>query len=139
MKFKFKAIEEAFFHVDFGQAFEGVAILCKDTGEIFYDSNNEWEEESIPDEVWQRKDCIGIPDKRDLDLGTVLVFEFVNEYMPEMYGRVKRIFSHSGAYANFKDLLEDKELLETWYEFEDKKEEKAIREWCAENGVELED
>jgi hypothetical protein len=28
-------------------------------------------------------------------------------------------------------------LLETWYEFSDKAEEEAIRQWCAENAIEL--
>lgn len=39
--------------------------------------------------------------------------------------------------ARYKVLLESKGQLEAWYEFENKATEKALRNWCKENGIEL--
>jgi hypothetical protein len=57
--------------------------------------------------------------------------------MPDDYGRVQEIFSNSRAYRRIKDLLEHRDLLEKWYDFESHREEEALREWCRENEIEL--
>jgi hypothetical protein len=41
------------------------------------------------------------------------------------------------AYRRYKDLLVRRGALERWYDFSTKSEETALREWCAENGIEL--
>jgi hypothetical protein len=38
-----------------------------------------------------------------------------------------------------KDLLARTGALEQWYEFEARAREKALREWCAENSIEVGD
>lgn len=53
------------------------------------------------------------------------------------YNKVREIFSRSGAYARFKDLLEYRRALNQWYDFEAKAEEEALRQWCEENAIEL--
>ena len=58
-----------------------------------------------------------IPHKNDLDLGQALVFEFAASHLPDEYDRVRDIFRRRGAYGRFKDLLDSKGLLETWYRF----------------------
>jgi hypothetical protein len=58
--------------------------------------------------------------------------------MPDDLGRVQEIFSRRGAYRRFKDLLEHRDLLQNWYDFESRREEETLREWCRENEVELE-
>jgi hypothetical protein len=45
--------------------------------------------------------------------------------------------SRRGAYRRYKDLLVRRGALERWYGFSNKSEETALREWCAENGIEL--
>src|SRR5438445_1420245 len=40
-------------------------------------------------------------------------------------------------YRRYKDLLVRRGALERWYDFSNKSEETALREWCAENGIEL--
>jgi hypothetical protein len=57
--------------------------------------------------------------------------------MPDDLARVQDIFSHRGAYRRFKDLLEHRRLLEDWYDFESRREEEALREWCRENDIKL--
>ncbi|EFK05663.1 conserved hypothetical protein [delta proteobacterium NaphS2] len=112
-------------------------MLCKDTGKILYRSDMAGidEIEDKDDLVWDQ--CIGIPHKNDLDLGRNLVFEFVEEYLPDDYERVRKMFRRSGAYANYKALLERRGLLEKWYGFENSREAQALREWCKENEIEL--
>ncbi|HEV2300126.1 MAG TPA: hypothetical protein VGR91_01030 [Stellaceae bacterium] len=59
-------------------------------------------------------------------------------YCRSFFG-VRTIFNRKGAYARFKDLLARRRLLDGWHEFSDKAEKAALREWAAENGVELTD
>ena len=64
-----------------------------------------------------------------------LVFEFVSRALPDEYERVRSIFSRRGAFARFKDLLERKDLLEQWYKFENEATERALKQWCEQNGL----
>ena len=80
---------------------------------------------------------ISIPHKRELDLGKPLVLDFAREFLPVDYDEVRHIFSRRGAYRRYKDLLVRRGALERWYDFSNKSEETALREWCAENGIEL--
>ena len=58
--------------------------------------------------------------------------------MPEECDLVQQIFSRRGAYGRFKDFLEQKELLQSWYDFANQREEEVLCEWARENKVELE-
>jgi len=78
-----------------------------------------------------------IPHKNDLDLGQSLVFEFAEQRLTDDLDLVQQIFSWRGAYARFKALLEDRGLLQSWYDFENRREEEALRKWCLQNEVEL--
>ncbi|NOJ40031.1 hypothetical protein [Bradyrhizobium australiense] len=74
-----------------------------------------------------------IPDKKELDLGKALVFEFIRQFLPDEYDEIRRISNKRGAYARFKGLLQRKKALDRWFEFEKKATEKALREWCEAN------
>jgi hypothetical protein len=114
------------------------AILCKDTGQILYHSEMADLDEIGDDDLdWDM--CIEIPHKNDLHMGQNLVFEFVKMQLPDDYHHVQQIFRKRGAYRRFKDFLETKGLLEIWYDFESKREEQALRQWCLENEIELSD
>ena len=78
-----------------------------------------------------------VPDKRELNLGKRLVFQFVEEFLPNDLDRVDRIFGRRGAYGRFKDMLEHRDALEQWYDYENKATERALRGWCEENDVEI--
>jgi hypothetical protein len=41
--------------------------------------------------------------------------------------------------VRFKDLLKSQAFLEKWYQFEAEAIEKALRDWCAENGIQIAD
>ena len=138
MRINFGDIEDAYLFVNMTPELGNQALLCKETGKIYYASDFAGEDE-IPEDAYEDDTCIEIPGKNELDLGKKLVFAFVEENIPEMYDRVYRIFGKRGAYARYKDLLDEKGLLQCWYDFEYDRQTQALKEWCAENEIELDD
>jgi hypothetical protein len=57
--------------------------------------------------------------------------------LPKEFEKVRSIFYRKGAYAKFKSLLESTGKIEEWYKFEAKRTEQALREWCADQDVEI--
>jgi hypothetical protein len=47
------------------------------------------------------------------------------------------MFRRRGAYRRFKDFLERKDLLETWYAYGDEQDAKALGKWCEAEGLSL--
>jgi hypothetical protein len=78
-----------------------------------------------------------LPRKNDLDLGRDLVMRFAVERLPGDVEAIVGFFRHRGAYGKFKGLLERKGKLQEWFDYEEAAKESSLREWCAENGVEL--
>ncbi len=134
---KFDALLEAFEFVSFGRPMEHEAYLCTETGVIHYYSEYGDNEEPLPDDVEDSEKYIAIPHKNDLDLGKRLVLKFAGEFLPDALGKVQEIFRRSGAYARFKDLLEHRGMSQQWYEYEAKAQKEALREWCEDNGIEI--
>lgn len=137
MKVKYQDIQEAYDFVSFGPYGEHSALLDKTTGQIHWHSES-CDLDEIPEELWESESAVGIPHKNDLNLGRQLVFDFATSVMPDDYEHVRDIFNGRGAYARFKEFLESKGLVQKWYDFENKTQEKAIRDWCKENEIELE-
>jgi hypothetical protein len=138
-KFSFTEIQDAFMYVSSAMYAEHSAVLCKDTGKILYSSDMAGIDEIEDEEDLDWEQCIAIPHKNDLDLGRNLVFEFVEEYLPEDYERVRQMFRRRGAYSRYKTLLERRGLLEEWHNVENSREEAALRKWCRENEIELDE
>ena len=136
-KFLFSEIENAFMYVASAMYGMNSAVLCKDTGKILYRSDMAGIDEIEDEDDLDWEQCIEIPHKNDLDLGRNLVFEFVEEYLPDDYGRVLQMFRRSGAYSRYKALMEKRGVLKKWYETENSREERALRKWCKENEIEL--
>lgn len=133
----FSEIEMAFDFVSFGEPSLNEAWICRETGRIWYVADEDMEDEPLPEDLGDGDRYIRIPDKRDLDLGVVLVRDFVAEVIPEEEGKVRAMFSRPGAYARFKDFLERAGQLEAWYAFENQATRRAILEWCEEEGIQL--
>jgi hypothetical protein len=68
-----------------------------------------------------------------------LVFDFVQTHLQDDYDRVRELFRGRGAYRRYKDFLEDKDMLDTWYDFEHAKTLEALREWAEGEGVEVDE
>ena len=136
MATNFEDILNAFEFVSFGSMCEHQAFLDKETGKTYYHSEFGDDMEEIPGDIDDEK-YIEIPHKNELDLGKKLVFDFVYQHLPDEAERIQAIFSKRGAYSRYKDLLEHKGMLESWYEFETKEQEKALRDWCEAHSIEI--
>ncbi|MCK5354294.1 MAG: hypothetical protein KAJ63_04200 [Methyloprofundus sp.] len=117
------------------------AILDRQSGKIYYRSG--WldtdEIDQLSDEDYDPKIHIHLPDKKDLDLGRNLVFDFVEQFIPDKEDKVEQIFSRKGAYSRYKDFLDGIGMLEKWSEFENQRELMALIEWCEDSGVDITD
>jgi hypothetical protein len=134
--FTLSDIECAFSFVNSSSYGKNSAILCKTTGRIFYQSEMAGIDE-VGDEELDWDTCVEIPHQNDLDLGQRLVSEFVKSRLPAENIHVEEIFRKRGAYRRFESFLESKGMLEAWHEFEDEHQNKALRQWCKENGIEF--
>ena len=129
---------DAYSYVDSGSPGENEAFLNLETGESFYRSAFGGDLDELPEDIDDEfEKYLGVPDKRELNLGKRLVFQFVEEFLPDDLDRVERIFGRRGAYGRFKDMLEERNALEQWYDYENKATEKALRGWCEENDIEI--
>ena len=138
MKVKFKDIEDAYMTANAGGYVASRSRLDKATGK-FYDQTDDGDNAKIPDEVSGSGNVVSLPDKKDLDLGPLMVFRFIRETFPDGYDKVSEIFTRRGAYGRYKKWLIANNLLDKWLEYSDAAEKTALRKWCTDNGVELED
>jgi hypothetical protein len=137
MAISFDDIENAFHFVSSDQKFMNTAILCRDTGEIFYVSALLGSDDELPEDIEDHDKYVSIPHKNDLGLGRNLVIKFTTQYLPEEIDRVYSIFSRKGAYSRYKELLEKKNCLDKWYKFEDERQKAALKEWCKDNEIRI--
>ena len=135
MPIKFSDIEDAFFFVSMGEMYMNSAILCIDSGQIFYISDF-GDSDELPEDIDDDPDkYIDIPHKNELNLGKPLVLEFSAMYLSDNLEKVKAYFHKKGAYAKLKDFLEMKGLLDKWYAFEEAEQKNALMEWIKENDI----
>jgi len=115
------------------------AYICQLTGKIYLVAGDPGmiDEEEIPDDIHNSDKYLSVPDKRDLDLGNQLAFDFATRYLTQHYDDVRDMFRRRGAYRRFKDFLERKEMLEKWYAYGEEQVAKALGEWCEKEGLSL--
>jgi hypothetical protein len=70
---------------------EQLAYLDKDSGKIYWHSEVGDNFEEPPEDIDDEK-YIEIPHEHDLDLGIKLVFDFVDNYLPDERHRIESIF-----------------------------------------------
>ncbi|WP_167759871.1 UPF0158 family protein [Massilia horti] len=95
------------------------------------------EEEELPEDNDESDRYVVIPGIRDFDLGQPLVFRFVDAKLPQHYKEVEEIFRKKDAYGRFSRLIDSLGMRDKWHRFREEQTEAALREWCAENGLEL--
>jgi len=134
----FEAVEEAFDFVSFSEWGENAAVLCLETGKVFYHSENlEIDDEvEFPEDVDDNPAYVFVPHKQDLDLGRRVAVDFALSHLEDPHV-VGRIFNGPGAYGRWKVLLEERGLLHAWFDFELAESRAALRRWCEEQGIEL--
>jgi hypothetical protein len=129
-------LRSAFEFVSAGEPFEHSAYICLDTGKIYFQSDMiDMEEEALPEDLEISDRYIEVPHKRELHLGRRLALTFVDQELPDDSDTVARFFQQRGAHSRFKDLLEQRAMLERWYDFENRAIDTALRDWCEENGI----
>jgi hypothetical protein len=118
------------------------AYLCRRTGKVYWHSETfdlEGLEDELPDDVEDDANYVAIPDKRELGLGKPLALDFAREFLPKDFDEVRYMFSKRGAYQKFRALLIRRNALDRWYDFEAKATDRALREWCEVNSIEVAD
>jgi len=113
------------------------AYVCRSTGEIYWDSD--LAEDPLPDDVEDEEKYLTVPSARDLDLGKPLALAFAKAFLPDDVFNVHEIFDRRGAYRKFRSLLRLRDATDRWYTFEAEATERALRDWCAANDIELVD
>jgi hypothetical protein len=147
MKCTLSDLEQAYMFADTAEQVGGGAYLDRETGTFRYtgdevDSLADLDDpdpnpDGEPEDLALSDRYLRVPNKRDLDLGTGLVFDFALARLPGDYDRVRDIFRPRGAYRRFKDLLERKDLLDAWYDYERSRTLESLREWAQDQGIEL--
>jgi hypothetical protein len=142
MPVSFRDILDAFEFVSAGGLGEHQAYLCRQTGKIYWhsdflDSPDDDSQDKLPADIDDGEAYVEIPDRRELDLGKPLVLDFTLRFLPDDYDEVRRIFSKRGAYSAFKFLLGQRNALDKWYAFETEASERALRQWCDLNSIEI--
>jgi hypothetical protein len=90
--------------------------------------------------IWtSSRKYIAIPDKREFGLGKPLALDFARECLPGCFDEVRYMFSKRGAYKKFRALLIRTNALDRWYDYESKATERALRNWCEFNSIEVAD
>lgn len=112
------------------------AYVCSQTGAVYIVSAEQGEDdEDLPDDLESNDRYLPAPDQHTLDLGRGLAFRFARERLPDAAEEVYDCFRRKGAYARFKHLLDRRNALQHWYDFEAAETEAALRQWCRDNGL----
>jgi len=130
-------LESAVMYVSVNGGMENDAYLNRDTGEIFYDAPDGDLAEDLPEIVADKTKYVKIPNERDLGLGIPLRLDFIRKHAPDSYEEAFHISRRPKAYGRLRDLLERTGLIETWYKFQEEALHDALKQWCADNQLEL--
>jgi hypothetical protein len=130
---------DAFDWVSAGAPGENSAYICFDTGKIYFASSLIELDEELPEDIGDTARYLEVPHKYDFDLGKNLVFRFAEDHLPDDWEKIEGFFHRSGAYRKFKDLLDTRNALDSWHEYEAEAVEKALREWSEDNELPLEE
>jgi hypothetical protein len=134
---KFLEFLDAFDFASYSGPGESRAFINLDTGALHCISDAIEPEEELPEDLDSSDRYLALPHKNDLDLGRQLALSFTEQYLANEYDRVVGYFHKRGAYSRFKDLLEHRGVLETWYTYEKLATERALRQWCADHEIQL--
>ncbi|GAB6140112.1 hypothetical protein JCM14076_08410 [Methylosoma difficile] len=84
--------------------FENKAYLHKATGKIYWQSDEDFGFEALPDDIGN-EDYLEIPSNYDFGLGKPLVMKFVYEFLPDSASEVQTIFRKQAGSRYFCERL----------------------------------
>ena len=79
-------LQQTFEFVSLGQPYEHEAVLCRKTGKFLWNTDVDEDIEAWPDDADDEEKYLSIPHKKELDLGTPLVFAFAEQFLPDELG-----------------------------------------------------
>jgi hypothetical protein len=131
-----------FFDLLFGFAFvnadvspDNRACIGLLTGQVHVVAPELGIDEEVPEDFGDPALYVAIPSRRELSLGRDLVLSFVAKFAPDDVATVHEYFSRRGAYPRYRELLERRQLLGDWHDYETVKTDEALRAWCAQQGI----
>jgi len=127
---KYSDLELAVQFVSSGELVDAKAYISRESGEIFWQSDDNDSNKEIPSDVDDSDLYAVIPSQRELDLGKHLVLRFISRELPDQYEEVESIFRRKGAYSRYKDHLSQVGLLDAWHQYEQSALQTAIIEWA---------
>ena len=137
LEVKFDDMLMAFEFASAGDHYDSCAYLDIETGEFIFVADGFENETPLPADLETSERYLAIPDKHELNLGRALVTTFVEQFIPDKIAVVSGYFRKRGAYARYKDLLEEHSLLDRWYIFEAEATKIALRNWCEDSAITL--
>ncbi len=111
------------------------AFVSRLTGSVHWSSSTHDIDEKLPADIDNASLYVAVPNSCDLNLGKHLALSFAEDHLADSYPTIARIFHQRGAYRRFKDLLERKDCLHVWYDYEAKATAQALRTWAAGEGI----
>ena len=136
---QFTEVELAYGFTSNDQGYGNVANLYKKTGKFYYVSEiagmNDFEEEGLDP---PSEDLAEVPSQKELGLGKPLVMRFCEKHLNEEdRNKVRDFFTKRRAYSRFRGFLEKKDLLQIWYDFENKATREALVDWLKTEGIRI--
>ncbi len=139
----FDDVYNAYEEAEFGQEYGARAYINAGEERVLFipsEATASFEEIDNAERELESGGWVEFPDKYELHLGTELVSRFAAEHLSnEDYRQVQRFFSHRGAYGNWKDFLEDRNLLNQWYEFSENAKIEVLKNWLTEMEIPFEE
>ena len=132
---KYEDLLDAYEWVSADPTMQNSAFVNRQSGSVHLETDEIDGGDELPGDIEDGKKYIAVPHKSDLQLGKAIVFDFVEDYLPEEIDKVAQYFKRPGAYSKYKDLLERKQLLEAWYRYERTKTFEALFQWATENSI----
>ncbi len=140
---KFSDVLDGFEFASYTGSVENIAYISLNTGSVYLTSSEpEFDAESeieLPADIHTSDRYVAIPSTNDLDLGRDLALSFVRQHLAGDYEVVFDHFRKRGAYARFKKLLDDRNAMAHWHEYQSVETEVALRAWCKDNDIDLAD
>ncbi|MFG0249213.1 MAG: hypothetical protein ACF8OB_10030 [Phycisphaeraceae bacterium JB051] len=137
MGVKFDDVHDAYMFVSASHLSDNQAFISKSTGQIFF-RHDDNELDDVPDDIDENDDYIEVPSQNDLNLGKRLALDFATFHMSDDdLDEVLNIFSRRGAYQKYKSFLIRRNMLDQWYEYENRHVIQTLRQWCVTIGIEL--
>jgi hypothetical protein len=130
-------IEQAIEFISADPSGDSEAFVSLATGKVYYRSEYMEEAEPLPSDIDDQTKYIALPHKRDLNLGVVLVFNFVEKRLPNKASEVKMMFKKRGAYSRFSNWLDRHNLIDDWHHFRNETTTKTIITWCKNHSVNI--